>query len=273
MKLIKTNELLKTDFNISSIFSMRQYWEENSKFIAYANRGRKTSALLYFCGCSARYTLPDGKSLTVEKGSIVYIPQDTMYTIEFFNITPEAISTIIIEFSTCDTTGEPFVFYPHITTIASKNDSIYKNYFHEAVGLYLSPLQPIAMIKSILYKFISEICGESRISHIYSKKFSGIADGILYLENTVTYDKSIEDIAKMCHVSTACFRKLFKQYCGLSPAQYLTSARISHAKKLLHGDMSVQSVAFALGFASSPHFCKFFKTHTGMTPKEYSELI
>ena len=66
MKTIPFYELYETDYNISSLFAMRQKWKENSVF--KMAKPRPTSCFLYFCGCSAEYTLPDGRILEVEKG-------------------------------------------------------------------------------------------------------------------------------------------------------------------------------------------------------------
>ena len=33
--------------------------------------------------------------------------------------------------------------------------------------------------------------------------------------------------------------------------------------------MTVEAVALECGFSSSAYFCKLFRAHTGMTPKQY----
>lgn len=81
---------------------------------------------------------------------------------------------------------------------------------------------------------------------------------------------AIDKIAARLHLSEAQFRRVFRQYTGLSPYQYYQQARINRAKELLSGStLSVKEIAAALGFENQYHFSKVFKNRTGMSPSQW----
>ena len=90
------------------------------------------------------------------------------------------------------------------------------------------------------------------------------------MENDIFQEKSIAEIADMCHVSQSHFRSLFKKYSGVSPISYQINAKIERAKHLLsHEHMTVREVAEYMGFSDDAYFCKLFKKYTGFSPKAY----
>jgi AraC-like DNA-binding protein/CheY-like chemotaxis protein len=67
--------------------------------------------------------------------------------------------------------------------------------------------------------------------------------------------------------------KLFRDYKGLSPCEYLTQVRIERAQKLIEDspDSSMYHIARAVGFQDASYFTRLFKRQTGMLPTEYRE--
>ena len=85
-------------------------------------------------------------------------------------------------------------------------------------------------------------------------------------------DLAIQDIARDMGVSYSNFRKLFKEFAGVSPALYQQELRIQRAKELLATtDMSVKQIAYRLRFDSPDYFSSKFKMKTGMKPSEFRE--
>lgn len=58
---------------------------------------------------------------------------------------------------------------------------------------------------------------------------------------------------------------------GKTPNEWITEMLTEQAKRLLdtHRDMTVQQVAYELGFSENATFCYFFKHQTGLRPSEY----
>jgi AraC-like DNA-binding protein len=65
--------------------------------------------------------------------------------------------------------------------------------------------------------------------------------------------------------------KLFKQYKGMSPSEYLTHVRIEKAKELIRSvsDVNVADIAAAVGFSDPSYFSRLFRRMTGLLPTEY----
>lgn len=85
------------------------------------------------------------------------------------------------------------------------------------------------------------------------------------LESTL----SIQDIANELGVSYSKFRKLFKEYTGLSPATYQQDLKLQRAKELLTTtSLSIKEIAYRLNFDSPDYFSAKFKIKTGRKPSE-----
>ena len=64
---------------------------------------------------------------------------------------------------------------------------------------------------------------------------------------------------------------LFRSHLGLSPAKYVERTRIEQAKTLIvNAEMSLVSVAQAVGFADQSHFSRRFRVHEGRTPATFA---
>jgi len=83
---------------------------------------------------------------------------------------------------------------------------------------------------------------------------------------------SIHDIVTELGMSYSSFRKLFKEYTGLSPFAYFQDIRLQHAKELLcTTQLSVKEIAYMLNFDSPDYFSAQFKKKTGKRPRDYRE--
>ena len=79
-----------------------------------------------------------------------------------------------------------------------------------------------------------------------------------------------EDIAKSMHMSYSKFRKIFKEYTGFAPSQYIQEVKITLAKEMLTNTaMSIKEIAFELGYDNSDYFFTVFRKMTGITPLSY----
>jgi AraC family transcriptional regulator len=83
-------------------------------------------------------------------------------------------------------------------------------------------------------------------------------------------DLRLTDLAKTAGLSPFRFSHNFKRATGLAPHQYVTRERIEHAKRMLREtDLSVTTVAFAIGCGSSSRFASLFRQVAGCSPSEY----
>lgn len=112
------------------------------------------------------------------------------------------------------------------------------------------------------------------------KEFSGkpIAKVIeqvrFYMRQNIEMEFGMEELANEYNVGYSYFRKMFKKYTGVSPAQYHLQLRIIRAKELLVStDKTITEIAYQLGFQNIYHFSLLFKKKTGMNPSDFRKGI
>ncbi len=80
-----------------------------------------------------------------------------------------------------------------------------------------------------------------------------------------------EEVAREMTVSRAQLFRQLKKLTGLTPAQYLTEARLCKARNLLENKyiQTVKAAAYEAGFRQVKHFSRQFKKRFGKLPSEY----
>lgn len=126
------------------------------------------------------------------------------------------------------------------------------------------------LIALIITLWVEHEFGEATVSASgsLSYKFHSL------VEHHFKTQKSISFYAKhLCitpnYLSVVC-RKQYK----MSALDFIQERVLLEAKRLLHSsDHLIKEIAFDLGFKNLSHFSYFFKSKTGLTPKEYKELV
>ena len=79
-----------------------------------------------------------------------------------------------------------------------------------------------------------------------------------------------EELARLVCMSYSKFRKIFKEYTGFAPSQYIQEVRINMAKEMLtNTSRSIKEIAFDLGYENKDYFFTVFKKVVGTTPANY----
>lgn len=95
----------------------------------------------------------------------------------------------------------------------------------------------------------------------------------LRIRETLEADITIQQIAKELGTSYSNFRKLFKEFTGISPSLYQQDLRLQRAKELLSStSLSIKEIAYRLRFESPDYFSSKFKIKTGMKPSEFRNI-
>lgn len=80
---------------------------------------------------------------------------------------------------------------------------------------------------------------------------------------------SLEDLSQSLGISRYAIIRLFKNNFGLTPHAYQLNLKINIARKRLKSGEAIIQVAHDLGFTDQSHFHHMFKSHTGITPKQF----
>lgn len=269
MKIHSLFELYDMEYSVKNISALKQFWTKKTSF-SCMGEPKNHNLLLYINNCEAVYTFKDGTTFTAEKGSIVYTPMGAEYSVRFLGADETEFNTIGIRFLLFDENGAPFVLSDDFEIITADNAN-YKSLFLKMDNYSEANIVCVGKVKSVIYDLLYKMSSFYRAD--YTKKFKVISKGITYLEQEEEQTLSIKEIADMCNVSEAYFRRLFKVYSGMSPVEYRTVSKICRAKQYLEDDeLTVSEIADKLKFADTSYFVKQFKRATGKTPNEYRKL-
>lgn len=81
---------------------------------------------------------------------------------------------------------------------------------------------------------------------------------------------SLENLASACSMSSSSLRRLFHEFSGQSPKQFIIKARLSYAEyMLLNSHLSIIDIAAASGFDNISCFTRSFKKVYGSSPSAF----
>ncbi|RTQ50927.1 AraC family transcriptional regulator [Hymenobacter gummosus] len=80
----------------------------------------------------------------------------------------------------------------------------------------------------------------------------------------------LPDVAAAAGCSRFHFLRLFRQYYGRTPHQYLTTVRLREARRLLLAGASATEACFAVGFDSVSSFTALFRQQMGCPPRTFA---
>lgn len=79
-----------------------------------------------------------------------------------------------------------------------------------------------------------------------------------------------EAVARHVGLSVSQLNKIFARETGATPSHFWNERRLSVARsRLLVSQDSVKSIAYDLGYSTPANFSHWFKTHSGVSPREY----
>jgi AraC family transcriptional regulator len=88
-----------------------------------------------------------------------------------------------------------------------------------------------------------------------------------YINDRLDQTIHLSELADVVALSSAHFSRLFKQSTGVAPYHYVIQCRVERANFLLSkGDMALNEVAGAVGFADQSHLARHFKRIMGVSP-------
>ena len=113
------------------------------------------------------------------------------------------------------------------------------------------------------------LCTEHTVS-TESRMTETLRPVLTYIQKHHSESVTIEQLAKIAHMSSSYFMSCFKQNFGLGAIEYLNQVRIRSACDLLRNtDRSISDIAFDTGFHNLSNFNRQFRTKVGCSPQTY----
>jgi AraC-like DNA-binding protein len=104
-------------------------------------------------------------------------------------------------------------------------------------------------------------------------ELSRLIPALKFMETEFHKGPTLNQIAKVVHLSPFHFHRRFTELLGITPKHFLLSCQIDQAKRMLvAGDRELADIAKECGFAHQSHFTSRFKQATGLTPTRWRRL-
>ncbi|MGA1932457.1 bifunctional helix-turn-helix domain-containing protein/methylated-DNA--[protein]-cysteine S-methyltransferase [Arcobacter sp. YIC-464] len=104
-----------------------------------------------------------------------------------------------------------------------------------------------------------------------NENYKKIEKVIKYIDENFKEQPSIDTIASYIGMSKYHLIRVFKEYVGVTPIQFLQSVTLNYAKEHLKESKSILDSALDMGLSSPSRLHDLFVNIIGVTPKEYKE--
>ncbi|RDW18359.1 hypothetical protein CWR48_12330 [Oceanobacillus arenosus] len=158
--------------------------------------------------------------------------------------------------------------------IAAKNSNVPTILIHrisEKYALQIENSKKLATLNQLQDSMIVAYCdlvAANALSH-YSKM---IQMAIEHIQTFYDQQLNMLEIADACNTHPSNLSRRFKKETGLTITAYQQMLRINRAKYLLVSDpLTIEEIAWIVGYEDSSYFARVFKKETGMTPTAYRE--
>lgn len=178
-----------------------------------------------------------------------------------------SLSHVLKDFSFLDFLANPIVSVP------LKTQKTFLNIFERLEELYKDlRKQELGLVGYYLLVLLTEVKKFAIIEKSTSKNSSAIVTHQYknLLTQHIHQKQKVSDYADLLSVTANHLNKCIKQTTNKTAQDLLNEMLIMEAKSLLkYSNLHISEIAVKLCNQTSSNFARFFKTHTGMTPKEY----
>ncbi len=241
-----------------NVTDVLNYHQKHGRFNV---RKRNFSAISLRLNTNGKY-ICNNKTITFKPPSICFIPAGVDY--ERISLEDDVL---VIHFNILNYCMKDIEVYK-IPDIEK-----YKRLFVKALQIRLEGLPGSQHRENaVLYEILGELASDVRFM---SSKKDYIAESAEYMkQNFFNPELSIDFLAKRSNVSSAQYRRKFKERYQKSPKQFLDTLRFDYAKSLLEtGYYSQKEIAFRCGFSTVEYFRTAFKKEYGYSVGKYCKNL
>lgn len=103
--------------------------------------------------------------------------------------------------------------------------------------------------------------------------FEAIQRSRIYMNDHFNKGVKPEEVADFVNMGYSRFRRLFKEYTGYSPLQYMLELRLKRCCELLTTtNMNMSEIAYSMGYDSVDYFSNAFKRKYNLSTQQYRKL-
>lgn len=126
----------------------------------------------------------------------------------------------------------------------------------------------------IFFSKLEKYVDEHKIKRCSDKRFVRqneiLQSAFSYIHTHISETIEINEIAQKCFITQSHFCRIFKEFTGETPINYINKLKINKAITLLTStNLSITQIANSIGFDDNSYFCRCFKKHTGLSASAY----
>lgn len=195
--------------------------------------------------------------ISTSAGNLLFVPQNVTYTATYGDTEIYVIHFI------CKRGA-----FRAIENIALSNPDAVLPLFRHALSAWRSKQAGYRMeILALLYEILV-IARRQTLAAVEENRTFKRALSILQAEYT-NASLLIADVCMRAGISDSYFRRQCKQHFSMSPIQYLTELRLTHAEHLLRSpSCSIEAAALQSGFSDPKYFARVVRRQRGCAPSE-----
>lgn len=135
--------------------------------------------------------------------------------------------------------------------------------------LYAETAAQMLAVHLLTHYLTTSITVKPSLQRLTSRQMKRVIEYILaHLDQPI----SLETLAQQVGYSTYHFAQIFRETTGVTPHQFVLSKRLERARHLLaQTGLPLSQVTLEVGFQSQSHFTHTFKSHLGVTPRQYRQ--
>ena len=231
------------------ILTIDRFFHEEGTFDVKA---RPYAALSYRESGTGTFKIGN-KIFHTHPGDVLFIPADVPYEVEY-----STSKSIVVNMDFCNYT-EAEIFELQLVSGVAVLFSLLLSEWNK------KPF--VNRAKATIYTILEKI-DEYHQAKIEN---SAIAECIQYIEtHFCDPDLDIKSICDISFLSKSSLYRLFLNYFGISPMQYVIKFRMNKALRLLvEGNMSVKEISLNCGFSDDKYFSRMFKSTYGYSPSQF----
>ena len=189
---------------------------------------------------------------------------------------PNEIDLVFLDVSLPDMKGTELLNvirqdYPSLSVIImtgyGSKDVVVEALRAQATDYIEKPID-IPTVKAFIQKIVD--CKDGGIDSANGTARDKINRVKTYIERNVLKKVELEDAAKLVYITPKYLSRLFKDHTGVNFCDYKLSIKMKEAQKLLSkSNLSIEQIAYNLGYANVESFTRIFHQRTKKTPSQY----
>jgi AraC family transcriptional regulator len=144
---------------------------------------------------------------------------------------------------------------------------------HQGLGgaLYVDAVARQMCVHTLRKYSVVSFREKTRAKGLSPRQARQVAD---YIEANLDRALTLEELARVMHISGYHFLRQFKLRFGMAPHRYVINRRLELAKELLaKDDLPIKEIAVRAGFSDQPHMTRVFRRYLETTPSAYRAAV